>query len=251
MLYLYLEELRGYTKNTLKTKIKAAKKRKEKKALKLTRSHCRLMIRYLDEDYKEVKKSLKGLLKSGEITFDLLWALFKPNSIAFTPTYSNTEDPRCFKVEYANKSSSFMRGEWYSIEGQYLEYDGKSFGLGEFEADVDTFKGPKKITSLACYPLKYHKDVTGITGQLIERGKRFVTMEGMTYKAMKGMSYVKKKRGVAKVNINGKLGTLLSLSRSLGGIFYSTLPRTLSSLCFYTVSLSLAKFILTRRLQVV
>lgn len=218
MLYLYLEELREYTKKILKTKIKAAKKRKERTALKLTRAHCKVMIRYLDEDYKEVKKSLKGLLKSGEITFDLLWALFKPNSIAFTPTYSNTEDPRCFKVDYASKLSSFMRGEWYSIEGQYLEYDGKSFGLGEFEADVDSFKGPKKITSLACYPLMYHKDVKGVTSQLIERGKRFVAMEGMSYKAMKGMSYVKKKRGVAKVNINGKLSIIpveLMLTSSL------------------------------------
>jgi hypothetical protein len=41
---------------------------------------------------------------------------------------------------------------------RYLEYDGKNFGLGEHEVSIHAFKGHKKITSLAAYPLEYHKD---------------------------------------------------------------------------------------------
>ncbi|KAB8337047.1 hypothetical protein FH972_021351 [Carpinus fangiana] len=205
MLFLYLEELRTYTKKTLKAKSKSEKKRRNRRKIKNQIAHCKVMLKYLDEDYKETKKTLYPMLEAGNITFDLLWALFKPDTIAYTPTYGSVENPRCFKVDYANKESSFMRGEWYCIEGRYLEYDGKSYGLGDFEVDVDAFKGARKITSLATYPLKYHQDPEAVRTQLIERGKRFVSMEGMNYRFHHGLAFVKKKKTVAKVNINGRI----------------------------------------------
>ncbi|KAF2467325.1 uncharacterized protein BDR25DRAFT_345066 [Lindgomyces ingoldianus] len=205
MLFLYLEELKTYYRKTLKAQLKKEKKKKIKKRLSQQISHCKILAAYLDEDYEDTKKSLYPMLKAGNITFDLLWALFKPNTIAFTPTYGSTEDPRCFKVDYANKERHPLRGEWYSIEGRYLEYDGKVFGLGDLEVHVEAFKGPRKITSLATYPLQYHKDPEGVKKQLVERGKKFVGLQGMNYRFHKGLAYQKKKKAVAKVNINGRV----------------------------------------------
>lgn len=205
MLFLYLEEIKTHYRKTLKPKIKKEKKKKLKKRLTLQAAHCKLLTSYLDEDYQETKKTLYPMLKAGNITFDLLWALFKPNTLAYTTTYGSMDDPRCFKVDYANKESSFMRGEWYCIEGRYLEYDGKHFGLGDFEVNVESFKGPRKITSLATYPLKYHKDPEGLKKQLIERGKHFIALQGMNYRFHKGLAFQKKKKSVAKVNINGRV----------------------------------------------
>ncbi|OMP82174.1 ATPase family AAA domain-containing protein 3B [Diplodia seriata] len=205
MLFLYLEELRRFAKKTLKSRTRKQKKKKTKRRLKLMASHCKVMISYLDEDYDETKKTLYPMLEAGNITFDLLWALFKPNTMSYTTTYGSVENPRCFKVDYATKESSFIRGDWYSIEGRYLEYDGKTFGLGELELSVDAFKGPRKITSLATYPLRYHKDPDGIKQQLIERGKRFVTMTGMNYRFHKGLAFEKRKKMVLKHNINGRV----------------------------------------------
>jgi hypothetical protein len=205
MLFLYLEDLRTHYKKTLRTRMKKEKKRRNKRKLKELISHVKILVRYLDEDYEETKKTLYPLLKAGNITFDLLWALFKPNTIAYTSTYGDHDNPRCFKVDRATKENSFIKGEWYCIEGRYLEYDGKNFGLGEFEVNVEAFKGSRKITSLATYPLKYHKDPEGITKQLINRGKQFVTMTGQNYRFMKGLAFQKKRKGVAKFNINGRV----------------------------------------------
>lgn len=205
MLFLYLEELRIHAKKTLKARMKKERKKKQKKRLAQMIAHCKVLIGFVDEDYDETKKTLYPLLEAGNITFDLLWALFKPNTIAYTTTYGSVEDPRCFKVDYANKESSFVRGEWYCVEGRYLEYDGKSYGLGDFEVNVDAFKGPRKITGLATYPLQYHKDPEGLKKQLIERGKKFVAMQGMNYRFHKGLAFQKKKKAVAKVNINGRI----------------------------------------------
>ncbi|EMC96833.1 hypothetical protein BAUCODRAFT_122792 [Baudoinia panamericana UAMH 10762] len=205
ILFLYLEELRAYYKKTLKVKIKAEKKRKAIKKLEQQRSLTKTLVSYIDEDYADIKKRLYPLLEAGNITFDLMWALFKPNEIALTSCYGAWDEARCFKVEYANKFCTMQRGEWYCIEGKYLEYDGKAFGYGDFEVDVDAFKGPRKITSLATYPLKYHKEPEAIRKQLVARGERFVNMEGMQYRFHKGLAFMKKKRQVARININGRI----------------------------------------------
>ena len=204
MLFLYLEELRTYMK-TLRSKNKSEKKRKVKKVNARRVLHSKILVKYLDRDYAETKKTLYPLLESNTITFDLLWALFKPNCIAYTDTYGNADEPRAFKVEYASKCSSFIKGSWYCVEGKYLEYDGKSYGMGSFDADVEEFKGPRAITSLNTYPIQYHADPDGIRQKLITRGQKFVTLEGMNYRFHKGMAFAKKKRTVVKVNINGRV----------------------------------------------
>ncbi|KAE8420704.1 hypothetical protein BDV36DRAFT_292898 [Aspergillus pseudocaelatus] len=204
MLFLYLEETRQYMKD-LKQQAKTEKKKKAKKVAAAKAAHLKVLVKYLDTDYAETKKTLYPLLEANTITFDLLWALFKPNTIAYTPTYGNQDEPRAFKLEYATKESSFMKGQWYSIEGRYLEYDGKSFGMGTMLAEVESFKGARKITSLSCYPLKYHREAEDVKTKLIERGKKFVSMRGMNYRFHKGMAFYKKKRSVIKVNINGRV----------------------------------------------
>lgn len=223
MLFLYLEEMRAHMKE-LKSASKTEKKKKAKKFAATKAGHIKVLIKYLDKDYAEIKKTLYPLLESNTITFDLLWALFKSNEIAYCPTYSNPDEPRAFKIEYATKvcmrdarpkygsfaydcvqESSFMKGTWYNIEGRYLEYDGKTFGMGTMEVEVEQFKGPRKISSLACYPLKYHKDSDVLRQQLIDRGKKFVGLKGMNYRFHKGMGFYKKKRQIIKVNINGRV----------------------------------------------
>ena len=103
-LFLYLEELRTYRK-VLKGESKTAKKKKARKLAATKASHVKVLIKYLDKDYAETKKTLYPLLESNTITFDLLWALYKSNEIAYCPTYSNPDEPRAFKIEYATKVS--------------------------------------------------------------------------------------------------------------------------------------------------
>lgn len=102
MLFLYLEELRTHMKE-LKEKSKMEKKKKAKKLAVAKAQHVKVLVKYLDKDYAETKKTLYPLLESNTITFDLLWALFKSNEIAYCPTYSNPDEPRAFKIEYATK----------------------------------------------------------------------------------------------------------------------------------------------------
>jgi hypothetical protein len=114
--------------------------------------------------------------------------LFKPGTIAYSPTYGNKEDPRCFKVDYVFKETNVLEQKWWSVGGRYLEYDGKIFGLGDYEMRIDSFKGPRKITSLATYPLSYHKEEATLKPKMIDRGKEFVQLQGMNYRCYEGIT---------------------------------------------------------------
>lgn len=204
MLYLYLEECRAY-KVELDNEAESAKKKKDRKAATVKAQHLNVLIKYLGKDYAETTKTLYPMLKHNMISFDLLWALFKPNAIAYTTTYGDSDHPRAFKIDYATKESHFMKGTWYNIEGKYLEYDGKSFGMGSLSVQVPSFQGVRRISTLDCYPLSYHKDGEQLKTQLIERGKKFVSLEGVHYKFHKGMAFTKRKRQILKININGRI----------------------------------------------
>jgi hypothetical protein len=203
MLFMYLEEMRQYAKFLEEDAEK--KGRREAKALTNKAKHLRVMVKYLDKDFAETKKNLYPLLENGMITFDLLWALYKPNSIAYSATYGDQEEPRAFKIDFATKESHFMRGQWYTVEGRYLEYDGKTFGMGTTHSEIASFQGVRKITSLDCYPLQYHKESEKLKAQLIERGKHFVSLQGMNYRHHKGMAYAKRKKQVLKIHIDGRV----------------------------------------------
>ncbi|KAM0326670.1 hypothetical protein ACHAQA_006540 [Verticillium albo-atrum] len=148
---------------------------------------------------------LYPMLENGLITFDLLWALWKPDTLAYTTTYGSENEPRVFKVEAAEKHSSFVKGDFYYVEGKYFEYDGKQFGYGGFGEEIADFRGARKITSLSCYPLSYHKNEQQVRKDLIERGKKFVQLGGVHYKGHEGMAYYKKKKTTVKININGRI----------------------------------------------
>ena len=105
MIFLYLEEIRTHMKKLKKkskTETKKEKKNKKKFSATTKAKHLKILIKYLDKDYAETKKTLYPLLQNNTITFELLWALFKSNEIAYCQTYGNPDEPRAFKIEYAN-----------------------------------------------------------------------------------------------------------------------------------------------------
>ncbi|KAI1800779.1 hypothetical protein F4811DRAFT_574708 [Daldinia bambusicola] len=228
MLFLYLEDMREYMNNLKEIDPEGESRKARRKAQKWIdekRRHLRVLIKYLDIDHAETKKSLYPMLENGLITFDLLWALWKPNTLAYTTTYGSVDEPRVFKVEVAEKHYSIMRGEFYYIEGKYFEYDGKQFGYGSMAEEIPEFRGARKITSLGCYPLKYHKNEAQLRKDLIERGKKFVSLAGVNYKSHQGMAYHKKKKSVIKVNINGRVMIDPSIHRRINPNYPVSLVR--------------------------
>lgn len=247
VLFLYLEDLRKHLKQ-LKKQVKSPsatdkqERKKEVKWLEEKRLHLKVLVKYIDKDYEHIKNSLYPMLEHGLITFELLWALWKPGTLAYTTTYGSHDEPRVFKVDTAEKHYHITKGEFYYVDGKvstrfwfeqvslltcpkYFEYDGKQFGYGRMMEEIGEFRGAKKITSLSSYPLKYHKNEEQVRKDLIERGKKFASLSGVHYKSHQGMAYYKKKKSIIKVNVNGRVMIDPSIHRRINPNYPISLVR--------------------------
>jgi hypothetical protein len=69
-------------------------------------------------------KQLEALLKYDKITYDLLWALFKPKMILYI-TCPGTQKSRCIKYDFGEeKKLSNGIILYYSMQCRYLDFDG-------------------------------------------------------------------------------------------------------------------------------
>lgn len=61
------------------------------------------------------------MLEHGLITYDLLWALWKPSTLGFTATHGLHDQPRVFKTEIAEKKFLLAKGHFYVVEGKVCQ----------------------------------------------------------------------------------------------------------------------------------
>lgn len=202
ILFLYYEDLKKYYKDMT---AKNNSKKKDHNTVVKKAKHLKCLIQYIEKDYKSVEKSMCQLIEAGNITFDLLWTLFRSDEIIYTSTYSAPDEPRAFKVDYVSKKSSPMKGTWYVVQGRYIDFDGKAFGFGSMEVEIQSYKGTSRITSLPCFPIKYHKEYETLQKQLIERGNKFIALAGTKHRSYVGLGLTKIEDEVSKVSVNSRV----------------------------------------------
>lgn len=71
--------------------------------------------------------------------------------------------------------------------------------------EMAEFQGSRRIDSLACYPLCYHKNEAQVRRDLVERGKKFASLGGMLFRSHQGLAYYKKKKSVVRVEVNSRI----------------------------------------------
>ncbi|KAH6610133.1 hypothetical protein Trco_000153 [Trichoderma cornu-damae] len=193
ILYLYLDDFRSYFNSLAQAKPCRETNlllSKTQKTLSVKRGYLRLLIDYLEADFAEVEKSLGLMLRDGVITFDMLWALWKPSTLAYSPTYCLHELPGAFVVtSMMRHCGNFPWQPVYSAEMKYVDFDGKTLAYKTVKKEVRYFAGAVKITSLPFYPLQYHKDEAQVRRRLTERGAKFVSLHGAQHKSFAGMAF--------------------------------------------------------------
>ena len=141
-------------------------------------------------------------MSHGEITYDLLWALFKPNAPVFTID-QDSEQPKCLLFDFGEAQD--RKGQkYFEMVCRSLHYDGKFFGEVQSFLKIPEFRGARKITSLEVYPLQYHERPTEIRNSLVERGRKSLSLMGIVHCEFKGLAFYKVKGKAMKINLKGR-----------------------------------------------
>nr|KMM69764.1 hypothetical protein CPAG_06078 [Coccidioides posadasii RMSCC 3488] len=164
--------------------------------------HMDLLIQHLRQAYKTVTERLHSLLSGRKITYDLLWALFKPNMPVFT-TCDGSGEPRCVKYDSGMEKTTVQGVEYFEIHGRYLDFDGEVFGEVSETLRIKKFSGAKRIENLAAHPLEYQEK--DMRERLIECGRKFVSMMGSHHCSYDGVAFFQTKRDVERITVRGRI----------------------------------------------
>jgi hypothetical protein len=169
----------------------------------LSRQHLRLLIDHLKQAYSAISQRLESLLQNDHISYDLLWALFKPGSHVFT-AYFGTKEPRCVIFD-AGEEITKNDEAWFNLECRFLDYDGVKFGEAGIFLRVPKFRGSKPINSLEAFPLRHHPSHDQVRKDLVRRGQKFLDLAGSHICQCKGNAFFMNKGKAVKVKINSRV----------------------------------------------
>ncbi|KAJ5340225.1 hypothetical protein N7541_009349 [Penicillium brevicompactum] len=167
------------------------------------RQHLRLLIDHLKQAYSATSQRLQSMLQYGHITYDLLWALFKPGCQVYTTCFG-TKEPRCVVFDVGEERTQNDE-TWFNLECRFLDYDGTKFGEAGIFLRVAKFRGSKPIETLEAYPLHRHPSSEQVQKDLIERGQKFRDLAGSHIQHCKGNAFFMNKGKIFKVNINSRV----------------------------------------------
>ncbi len=72
--------------------------------------------------------------------------------------------------------------EYFHLECHYVDFDGKAFGETSIELAILKFRRTKRIDTLDAFPLGYHADKAQVKANLVECGRKFVSLMGVRHR---------------------------------------------------------------------
>lgn len=169
----------------------------------IARVHLSFLLTCLQKFYGDTIPLLDSLLKQDEITFNLFWVFGVPGTLFYTQCNS-TSEPRVVRLlDMHSDGDNYQRlqedSRYWDLSFEYVDYNRKysvpaldnsrpidapctyspKFGLvTNFRLIVNAFPGVRKISTLPVYPLEYHPQLDELKSFLIERGRRWASLQG-------------------------------------------------------------------------
>jgi len=155
-------------------------------------SSVNLLNSTIASDYRVTLTKINRLTSHGEITFDTLYAILVPKSLMVTRC-AITGLPRLF--ELVSWVRTALEGKpLYQLTLQSIDLVDRplthSVTVGRISTTVHIkpIRGVVKITSLDAYPLEFHPDPEGLKENILERGKKWVSLIGVHHKQFNGIA---------------------------------------------------------------
>jgi len=88
---------------------------------------------------------------------------------------------------------------------RYLDFDREVFGEVSTELEIPKFRGAKWISLLEAFPRRYHSDPSRIKADLIQCGRKFVSLIGSHYRQYQDTAFFMHKGQPAEISIDSRV----------------------------------------------
>jgi hypothetical protein len=156
----------------------------------------------MDEMFGDLRSRKRHLQASGLVNFKLAWTYFPRGTIVYS--YGRNSELLC-KVEdteYKKKTHGIV----LSITGKVMTFNGDSFVWQDSELEMPAFEGNKPVKDLLHYPLEFNPEKEDVKKRMLERGKKVLDLQGLTYCTYNGIAlYQESKDKLEKHNVEGRI----------------------------------------------
>ncbi|KAI3395886.1 hypothetical protein diail_671 [Diaporthe ilicicola] len=156
----------------------------------------KVVLKFINEDYETLKQNIDSLLSAGEITWEVLWALFPPNVLIYH-YHKLTGQYQILRSRSMAKQRIFPSEtmQWiFSLD--VIIDDGEKFGVAK-ECVVPTipeFTGVWSIEDMTVFPLDRHEDAERLRIEAVARGKRYVAIKDAPLLQTSGFAMYEERR---------------------------------------------------------
>ncbi|KAK8152426.1 P-loop containing nucleoside triphosphate hydrolase protein [Phyllosticta citribraziliensis] len=143
------------------------------------RAHYKLLFDIISSEILPYVEQIEDLVHNQVISFDYVWALFKPGTEKEERLYIASSG------KYSHRALTLT--PCYDIECRYVDTTGESFGYARTSLDILEFKGLKPISELSVLPSALKPNISEIRARLTQRGREFEKLLGVHHKAYTGV----------------------------------------------------------------
>ena len=166
--------------------------------------HGNLLLEFMRDHFGLTVQRLRPLHAQDEITFDLLWTLFKPNDLVYA-VCSGSGSPRCVRFVVGEECIDMFGTKSFNVQCRYLNYDGKRAGQATTNLVIPYFPVPRKVDTLEAFPLRFHGHKEAVRKTLTERGRTFVSLKGIHHRQYRGQAFYIDEGRPIKCHVNGRI----------------------------------------------
>lgn len=167
----------------------------------ITASHLDLLYNLLCQELATELRTKEDLLRNGVMTPKHIWTIFEPGVLVYTKRDGQDRIYRLVSGKWDTKDK--LPG--FTLECQYIDHNGDSFGMNKTTLRLSSWRGTKKITKLEAYPWKFHEDKDALKQRLVQRGKLFELYKGYHFVAYKGIGHAKVNKNQARFNVDSRI----------------------------------------------
>lgn len=129
---------------------------------------------------------LKG--SSPSLDFSSLWMAFRPGSHVYTRTDGIDRVLKLESMTRCECPNPFCWRRKWTIRANEISFDGTEYGYETMCFSIYPFEGFMVLNELKIFPLDYHPKKEELKATLVERGKKFTSLQGIHYRYYDGVA---------------------------------------------------------------
>ncbi|KAF5713584.1 TOB3 (member of AAA-ATPase family) [Fusarium mundagurra] len=161
------------------------------------KGYLQLLLRVLDEIFRDLKIKRRNLLDKDLIDFRTAWTLFPRDSTAYSYGMNSEFIAKVDGTEYDTNDGVMQ----LVLTAKVMAFNGEAFIWRKKSLTINEFSGNKPIRDLRHYPFEMHPEKDAIEQRLVSRGRKVLDLQGLAYCSYNGIALHSGESGVEKHNV--------------------------------------------------